>query len=174
VVPAHEVCARSLHTDGPVRESIGQAPCYRVLTSGQDRSFAGGTGTRGRRLSGAAALEIIRGRRGLNLVGADLVEVSPPYDTSGNTTCWAPTCCMKCCACRPAFTTGNTSGYIKQPRAVILARKPPFLAVRCLRQQASFRKNLHGHENFLLSLLNDLRPAQDRFTNGQWLAGTAV
>ena len=31
------------------------------------------------------ALEIIRGCRGLNLVGADLVEVSPPYDTTGAT-----------------------------------------------------------------------------------------
>ena len=29
------------------------------------------------------ALEIIRGCRGLNLVGCDLVEVSPPYDTTG-------------------------------------------------------------------------------------------
>ena len=31
------------------------------------------------------ALEIIRGCRGLNLVGGDLVEVAPAYDTSGNT-----------------------------------------------------------------------------------------
>ena len=31
------------------------------------------------------ALEIIRGCRGLNLVGGDLVEVSPPYDPCGNT-----------------------------------------------------------------------------------------
>ena len=31
------------------------------------------------------ALEIIRGCRGLDLVGGDLVEVSPPYDPSGNT-----------------------------------------------------------------------------------------
>ena len=31
------------------------------------------------------ALEIIRGCRGLDLVGCDLVEVSPPYDPSGNT-----------------------------------------------------------------------------------------
>ena len=31
------------------------------------------------------ALEIIRGCRGLNVVGGDLVEVAPPYDPSGNT-----------------------------------------------------------------------------------------
>ncbi|WP_234745850.1 arginase family protein, partial [Burkholderia sp. WTPI3] len=30
-------------------------------------------------------LEIIRGRKGLNIVGADLVEVSPPYDPTGTT-----------------------------------------------------------------------------------------
>lgn len=29
------------------------------------------------------ALEIVRGCRGLNVVGGDLVEVSPPYDPSG-------------------------------------------------------------------------------------------
>ena len=32
-----------------------------------------------------SALEIIRGCWGLDLVGCDLVEVSPPYDTTGNT-----------------------------------------------------------------------------------------
>lgn len=31
----------------------------------------------------AQGLEIIRGCHGLNLVGCDLVEVSPPYDTTG-------------------------------------------------------------------------------------------
>ncbi|MFP6740359.1 MAG: arginase family protein, partial [Alphaproteobacteria bacterium] len=31
------------------------------------------------------ALEIIRGCRGLDVVGCDLVEVSPPYDPFGNT-----------------------------------------------------------------------------------------
>ena len=31
------------------------------------------------------ALELLRSFKGLNLVGCDLVEVSPPYDTAGNT-----------------------------------------------------------------------------------------
>ena len=31
------------------------------------------------------ALEIVRGARGLNIVGADLVEVAPPYDPFGTT-----------------------------------------------------------------------------------------
>lgn len=30
-------------------------------------------------------LEIVRGCHGLNTVGGDVVEVSPPYDRSGNT-----------------------------------------------------------------------------------------
>ncbi len=31
------------------------------------------------------ALEIVRGTYGLNIVGADLVEVAPPYDPFGTT-----------------------------------------------------------------------------------------
>jgi guanidinobutyrase len=36
-------------------------------------------------LTSIQGLEIVRGCRGLNLIGADLVEVSPPYDISGTT-----------------------------------------------------------------------------------------
>jgi len=31
------------------------------------------------------AQQLIRGLRGLNLIGGDVVEVSPPFDPSGNT-----------------------------------------------------------------------------------------
>ena len=51
-----------------------------------DPAFAPGTGTP--EIGGLTTMEgveLIRGLRGLNIVGADLVEVSPPYDTSGNT-----------------------------------------------------------------------------------------
>jgi len=88
VVQAHEVWYQSL---APlmqrVREAIGSAPCYLSFDiDGIDPAFAGGTGTpEVGGLTVPQALEIIRGCRGLNLVGADLVEVSPPYDTSGNT-----------------------------------------------------------------------------------------
>ena len=88
VVQAYEVCYQSLaHLMARVRESIGQAPCYlSVEIDGIDPSFAGGTGTPEiGGLSVPQALEIIRSGRGLNLVDADLVEVSPPYDASGNT-----------------------------------------------------------------------------------------
>jgi guanidinobutyrase len=88
VVPAHEVWYQSL---APlmqrVRAAIGNAPCYLSFDiDGIDPSFAGGTGTP--EIGGLTvpqALEVIRGCRGMNLVGGDLVEVSPPYDTSGNT-----------------------------------------------------------------------------------------
>jgi len=88
VVQAHEVWYQSL---APlmqrVRAAIGDAPCYLSFDiDGIDPSFAGGTGTP--EIGGLTvpqALEIIRGCWGLNLVGADLVEVSPPYDTTGNT-----------------------------------------------------------------------------------------
>jgi guanidinobutyrase len=51
-----------------------------------DPAFAQGTGTPEiGGLTTIQGIEIIRGSRGLKLVGCDLVEVSPPYDPSGNT-----------------------------------------------------------------------------------------
>ena len=88
IVPAHEVWYQSLAPlMARVRERIGDAPCYLSFDiDGIDPAYAGGTGTpEVGGLSVPQALEIVRGCRGLNLVGADLVEVSPPYDPSGNT-----------------------------------------------------------------------------------------
>lgn len=88
IVPAHEVWYQSL---APlmerVRATIGNTPCYLSFDiDGIDPAYAGGTGTpEVGGLSVPQALEIVRGCWGLNLVGADLVEVSPPYDPSGNT-----------------------------------------------------------------------------------------
>jgi guanidinobutyrase len=51
-----------------------------------DPAYAPGTGTPEiGGLTTPQALELIRGLAGLDIVGADLVEVSPPYDPSGNT-----------------------------------------------------------------------------------------
>ena len=51
-----------------------------------DPSIAPGTGTPEiGGLTTPQAMELIRGLRGLDIVGFDLVEVSPPYDPSGNT-----------------------------------------------------------------------------------------
>ena len=88
IIPAHEVWWQSLAPImDKVRAVIGDAPCYLSFDiDGIDPAYAGGTGTPEiGGLSVPQALEIIRGCRGLNLAGADLVEVSPPYDPSGNT-----------------------------------------------------------------------------------------
>jgi guanidinobutyrase len=71
-----------------VRERIGSSvPTYLSFDiDGLDPSVAPGTGTpEPGGLSSAQGLEIIRGLFGTNLVGADLVEVAPAYDTTGNT-----------------------------------------------------------------------------------------
>jgi guanidinobutyrase len=70
-----------------VRAVIGDAPVYLTYDiDSLDPAFAPGTGTvEPGGLSTWQAFEIIRGAAGLNLVGGDLVEVSPPYDPSGNT-----------------------------------------------------------------------------------------
>lgn len=70
-----------------VRAKIGDHPCYFTYDiDSLDPAFAPGTGTvEMGGLTTWQALEIVRGAKGLNLVGGDLVEVSPPYDASGNT-----------------------------------------------------------------------------------------
>ncbi|PYX41221.1 MAG: agmatinase, partial [Acidobacteria bacterium] len=46
-----------------------------------DPAFAPGTGTpQVGGLSSAQIIELVRSLRGVNIVGCDLVEVSPPYD----------------------------------------------------------------------------------------------
>lgn len=88
LVPAHEVWWQSLAPlMARVRQTIGNTPCYLSFDiDGIDPAYAGGTGTPEiGGLNVPQALEIVRGCYGLNIVGADLVEVSPPYDTTGNT-----------------------------------------------------------------------------------------
>ena len=70
-----------------VRRTMGDAPVYLSFDiDSLDPAFAPGTGTvEPGGLTTVQALEIVRGCAGLNLVGCDLVEVSPPYDPSGNT-----------------------------------------------------------------------------------------
>ena len=88
VVTADECWNRSLAPlMAEVRERLGSQPAYLTFDiDGLDPSVAPGTGTPEiGGLTGAHGLEIIRGCRGLDLVGGDVVEVSPPYDPSGNT-----------------------------------------------------------------------------------------
>ena len=71
-----------------VRDRIGTStPTYLSFDiDGLDPSVAPGTGTpEPAGLTAAQGIEIIRGLFGTNLIGSDLVEVSPQYDTSGNT-----------------------------------------------------------------------------------------
>ena len=70
-----------------IRDQIGNTPTYITYDiDSLDPSFAPGTGTPEiGGLTTMQAMELIRGLHGLNIVGCDLVEVSPPYDLSGNT-----------------------------------------------------------------------------------------
>jgi guanidinopropionase len=69
------------------REIVGQAPAYLSYDIDFiDPSVAPGTGTPEWGGPNAfQALQVVRECLGLNIVGADVVEVSPPFDTSGNT-----------------------------------------------------------------------------------------
>ncbi len=70
-----------------VREKVGGGPVYMSFDiDALDPAFAPGTGTPEiGGLTAPQALEIIRGCRGLDLVGCDLVEVAPIYDPTGTT-----------------------------------------------------------------------------------------
>ncbi|WP_404297728.1 agmatinase [Halomonas sp.] len=88
VVTAEECWYRSLEPlMAEVREQMGDIPVYISFDiDSLDPSVAPGTGTvEMGGLTSSQGLEILRGAAGLNIVGGDLVEVSPPYDTSGNT-----------------------------------------------------------------------------------------
>jgi agmatinase len=67
-----------------IREAVGAHKCYLTFDIDcLDPAYAPGTGTPvcgG--LTIVQALEILRGLTGIELVGMDLVEVSPPYDTA--------------------------------------------------------------------------------------------
>jgi agmatinase len=83
-----------LRTLGPggyaslARERIGTRPVFISFdVDVLDPAFAPGTGTpEVGGLSTAEALALLRALRGINLVGADVVEVSPPYDGPGQQT----------------------------------------------------------------------------------------
>ena len=85
--------ARAVHEAAPgavaarIREVVGSRPCYLTFDIDcLDPAFAPGTGTPvwGGLSSGQAAA-ILRDIAGVNLVGGDVVEVSPGYDATGAT-----------------------------------------------------------------------------------------
>ena len=69
------------------RRVAGDGPTYISFdVDGIDPAFTPGTGTP--EIGGLTTLEAqtaLRGLQGLNLIGGDVVEVSPPFDPSGNT-----------------------------------------------------------------------------------------
>ncbi|MFK7753097.1 MAG: agmatinase [Sedimentitalea sp.] len=86
--PAHVLWNQSLARMGSeIRRDIGDRPCYVTYDiDSLDPAYAPGTGTPEiGGLTTPQALELIRALKGVNIVGCDLVEVSPPYDPSGNT-----------------------------------------------------------------------------------------
>ena len=88
VIPAEECWYKSLAPlMADIRSKIGDAPVYLSFDiDSLDPAYAPGTGTvEVGGLTSTQALEIIRGMAGLNMIGGDLVEVSPPYDPTGNT-----------------------------------------------------------------------------------------
>ena len=117
IVPAHELVvpvagaadgrsARAHRSDHPVYISFD--------IDGIDPAFAGGTGTPEiGGLSVPQALEIVRGCRGLNVVGADLVEVAPPYDPSGNTALLGANLLYEMLCVLPVYATAETK--IRRP-----------------------------------------------------------
>lgn len=70
-----------------IREVVGNAPCYLTFDiDALDPAYAPGTGTPvWGGLTSAQAEAILRGLGGINITGGDVVEVSPPYDTTGAT-----------------------------------------------------------------------------------------
>ena len=85
--------AREVHERGPVetakkiKEILGDHQTYVTFDiDGLDPAFAPGTGTPvwGGLTSGQASI-ILRDLAGINMVGGDVVEVSPPFDTTGAT-----------------------------------------------------------------------------------------
>ena len=69
------------------RETVGEGPVYLSFdVDGLDPAFAPGTGTPEiGGLTTREALALLRGLDALDMVGADVVEVAPPFDPTGST-----------------------------------------------------------------------------------------
>ncbi|WP_127903340.1 agmatinase [Solirhodobacter olei] len=89
----HVIDAREVHEKGTAaavaraKEILGQHPTYVTFDiDALDPAFAPGTGTPvWGGLTSWQAAAMLRDLAGINMVGGDVVEVSPPYDTTGAT-----------------------------------------------------------------------------------------
>ena len=85
--------AREVHEKGPqatvakIKEILGARPCYLTFDiDALDPAFAPGTGTPvWGGLTSAQTSIMLRDLAGINIMGGDVVEVSPPFDTTGAT-----------------------------------------------------------------------------------------
>lgn len=85
--------AREVHENGPVatvakiKSILGDRPCYLTFDiDALDPAYAPGTGTPvWGGLTSAQAAMMLRDLAGINIRGGDIVEVSPPFDTTGAT-----------------------------------------------------------------------------------------
>ncbi len=94
VIDIDEFCAMGVDAViAEARRVVGEQPAYLSFdVDALDPVYAPGTGTP--EIGGLTTLQaqqLIRGLRGLNLIGGDVVEVSPPFDPSGNTALVAAT-----------------------------------------------------------------------------------
>lgn len=93
VISSHDVHVKGLDFAKQAIQKIGSGPVYVSFdVDCLDPAFAPGTGTPvPGGLTSFQALELIRALSGLQIVGADIVEVSPPYDLSDLTSLVAVT-----------------------------------------------------------------------------------
>lgn len=98
------------------RARAGDAPVYLSFdVDGMDPAYAPGTGTPvAGGLASWQALEFVRGLEGLNLVGMDVVEVSPPFDHAEITAIAAATVAHDwlCLLARAAGAQGASPGRL--------------------------------------------------------------
>jgi len=88
VIHAEEISAMGIQAViAKALEIVGDGPTYLSFdVDSLDPSFAPGTGTPEiGGLTTREVLELIRGLKGVNLVGGDVVEVAPQYDATANT-----------------------------------------------------------------------------------------
>lgn len=99
-----------------IRSRVGDRPVYITFDIDcLDPAFAPGTGTPvSGGLASWQAIELIRGLDGLNMIGFDLVEVSPPFDHAEITSLAAATLCYEwlCLMAKAKGATPNPIGRL--------------------------------------------------------------
>ncbi len=106
--PAWELWQQNLTEIGSlIRKTVEDHPVYITYDiDSLDPAYAPGTGTPEiAGLTTPQALQLIHALAGMNVVGCDLVEVSPPYDPSGNTALTAANLLFEMLCILPSVTS---------------------------------------------------------------------